>query len=404
MADHAELPTDRDAELRKLVSDTTALLFDGYLTDVEYQALTRDAEILFRWLFTLRTADSPADDRFDTYAFSWYGYVQVKTLQAAANLLGFYLHGQRKPAKARLLSEWLAPMSLGGGTNYLKVLLDNAESGHFRIDETLIRNTFDVNLAALGGLCFKVLEKLNRKLPVFQTGLAFARWAHSFGAPKYKIMEDLPETLKAYRTYCSAMENLAQAFHDWECELIANQGEENEWEDAKRMMEAMTADVPELHVLRKEEDPEPEPDVPDAGDGDTVTQRKSYHRFTLTKFFSGRLKVEDTQLARTYDIDARAAEAQKAIKILVKTYDAGTGQTLKKNKKWAGAFQNGRGDASRFYADEVFRLPKWNSEKKKYIGYAGVWRLWTDDELKLEPEERVEKFKKDNPKGYGTDR
>lgn len=98
----------------------------------------------------------------------------------------------------------------------------------------------------------------------------------------------------------------------------------------------------------------------------------------------------------------RGTSAFEAVRQLMNDYKAGQRQT-RNSTNWKGAFQDGenRGDAHRFMKEQVFRLPRWSTEKGRFIRgqFEGKWRLWTDDEMKLSEDERMRRFIDEHPRG-----
>ena len=120
-----------------------------------------------------------------------------------------------------------------------------------------------------------------------------------------------------------------------------------------------------------------------------------------TSRYEDRIVVEDTQNDLSYTIVRPSGNAAKAILTLIADYAAGNRQLHNSNRKLVGAFQSGRGDATRFRKEQVFMLPKWNTEKRRYVDgqYCGKWRLWTDAEMKLPSKRRLADHKKEFPGG-----
>jgi hypothetical protein len=90
---------------------------------------------------------------------------------------------------------------------------------------------------------------------------------------------------------------------------------------------------------------------------------------------------------------------------LIRDYAAGNRQVHDSSREWKGAFQPGRGDATRFKEEQIFMLPKWSAEKQRYLNgqYCGKWRLWTDEEMKLDPAKRLANYKAEFPHGQAWD-
>ena len=132
---------------------------------------------------------------------------------------------------------------------------------------------------------------------------------------------------------------------------------------------------------------------------------KEYRRFLVEEYSSAIVVIDNTPGKRKKSYRFRLNSwAHKAALKLIKYYDAGKEQLCNSNGKWRGAFQKRRGgkahdDAVRFYRDQVFKLPRWDSEKQQYMNnqYDGRWRLWTDDELLLPEHKRISDFKKSHP-------
>lgn len=124
-------------------------------------------------------------------------------------------------------------------------------------------------------------------------------------------------------------------------------------------------------------------------------------RFRISRY-DDRIVVEDTQNGLSYTITRPGGNAAKAIMTLIRDYAAGNRQLHDSSRAWVGAFQSGRGDATRFHKEQIFMLPKWCVEKQRYLDrqYYGKWRLWTDAEMKLAPAKRLAKHKTEFPKGY----
>ena len=138
------------------------------------------------------------------------------------------------------------------------------------------------------------------------------------------------------------------------------------------------------------------------GDGEPC-KVETYGRFRVERR-KGSLVVEDTAVAgKPYRIGRPDCTAARTALKLIRDYAAGNRQTARSRREWVGAFQAGRGDATRFYRDQVFKLPKWNGEKGRYMDgqFCGLWRIWTDEEMAMPERKRVESFKKEFPHGFG---
>jgi hypothetical protein len=119
-----------------------------------------------------------------------------------------------------------------------------------------------------------------------------------------------------------------------------------------------------------------------------------------------RLTVEDIQNKKRYEIGRADSNAAKAVLTLIRDYAAGNKQVHDSSRKWIGAFQPGRGGATEFYSDQVFKLPKWSIDKGRYLKrqHCGKWRLWTDEEMALSAAKRLEGHKAEFPRGYPWDK
>ena len=91
-----------------------------------------------------------------------------------------------------------------------------------------------------------------------------------------------------------------------------------------------------------------------------------FGRFRLYRTQSS-ITVEDTQNGKRYKIGRPGGNAAKAVMTLIRDYAAGNRQVHDSSREWKGAFQPGRGDATRFKEDQIFMLPKWNVEKQRYL-------------------------------------
>ena len=129
-------------------------------------------------------------------------------------------------------------------------------------------------------------------------------------------------------------------------------------------------------------------------------KEKEYGRFVV-KWYEAFAVISDVKHGKKPYRLRCAKAAFRAAMELIKDYATGTGQTRKGNGKWRGAFQKGRGDAHRFYLDQVFKRPRWSSEKRRYLTaqYDGHWRLWTDDEMYLPKAKRLKNYMKAHPNG-----
>ena len=154
----------------------------------------------------------------------------------------------------------------------------------------------------------------------------------------------------------------------------------------------------------KSEDVSPKKNVCDDNDGQCRTE--TFGRFKVCRQ-EGRMAVEDTQNKKRYEIGRLDSNAAKAVLTLIRDYAAGNKQVHDSSRKWIGAFQPGRGGATEFYSDQVFKLPKWSIDKGRYLKgqqYCGRWRLWTDEEMALSAAKRLEGHKAEFPRGYPWDK
>jgi hypothetical protein len=137
---------------------------------------------------------------------------------------------------------------------------------------------------------------------------------------------------------------------------------------------------------------------------------RQYRSETLGRFIvyrsESRLTVEDTQNKKRYEIGRSDSNAAKAAMTLIRDYAAGNKQVHDSSRKWNGAFQSGRGGATKFCQDQVFMLPKWSIDKGRYLErqYCGKWRLWTDEEMALSAAKRLEGHKAEFSRGYPWDK
>lgn len=404
-------------EYRRQVSGYTYLLMKGYLSHGEYKILSAAAEKIIRFIFGPKKSQVI---ELDEVGVVWHGFEMLQTMSQIEKLAGFYLQGKPRPAKGMLLSERVNPLALRGGDDMFETMHFNAEHGSLKIRCAPNHNPSGADITVLARLYFKTLMKLNRKLPIYDAELAFAEWARAFGSPlmgKDKS-ELIPGIVAAYKKYRAAMVELSRAFHNWEIDLIEANGEVNEAEDIDRMMSFMTADpdpadVPKDKAAAVENDPVPPPHQEEAPKNDAEKsddearplRTEQYHRFKVKWFESG-LMVTDTENFPTkpYFITPVDGNAAKAALALIRDYDAGNEQTHKSSRRWIGAFQSGRGDATRFRDDQIFKFPKWSAEKGRFLPnqYDGRWRLWTDDEMQLTEEKRLANFKAAHPRGYGA--
>ena len=136
-------------------------------------------------------------------------------------------------------------------------------------------------------------------------------------------------------------------------------------------------------------------------DNDGKCRTETFGRFKVYRY-EARIAIEDTQNKKRYEIGRPDGNAAKAAMTLIRDYAAGNNQVHKSSREWIGAFQAGRGEATRFREEQIFKLPKWNAEKVRYLDgqYCGKWRLWTDEEMKLSEAKRLENHKADFPHGY----
>ena len=144
----------------------------------------------------------------------------------------------------------------------------------------------------------------------------------------------------------------------------------------------------------------PSPSSPSVRD-ESPMRKETIGRFVVERSDT-MMRVKDTQIGERYEIGRPNGNAAKAIMVLIRDYAAGNRQLHDSSRKWVGAFQSGRGDASHFREEQIFMLPKWSAEKQRYVNgqYCGKWRLWTDDEMKLSPAKRLAKHKAEFPNGY----
>lgn len=425
MTDNHGNAIDWDNEYRRHLVKYTYLLLNGYLTHGEYKLLSAAAEKLIRHIFGPRA--SPVAE-VDEIGIAWHGFEMLQTMSRIEDLAGFYLQGKPKPAKGMLLSERVNPLALRGGDDMFETMHFNAEHGALKIKCAPNHNPSGADITVVARLYFKVLMKLNRKLPIYDAELAFAEWARAFGSPlmgKDKS-ELIPGIVASYKKYRASMIELSRAFHTWEVELIEANGEENEAEDIKRMMSILTADPDPADVPKGGASRTPPPtgdevaesDVGEVGRGvptrrdkensdsdERPSKSESFHRFKVEWFTSG-LKVTDMENFpnEPYFITPANGNAAKAALMLIRDYDAGNEQTHKSSRRWIGAFQSGRGAATRFRKEQIFKLPKWSAEKGHFLPnqFDGRWRLWTDKEMLLAEEERLANFKAAHPHGYGV--
>ena len=143
------------------------------------------------------------------------------------------------------------------------------------------------------------------------------------------------------------------------------------------------------------------PVVGEHEDAGRPSRVETFGRFTVRRY-EGRIVVKDTKNSKTYVIAKPTGNAAKAVMTLIRDYAAGNRQLHDSSRAWVGAFQSGRGDATRFREEQIFMLPKWSEEKQRYLDkqYCGKWRLWTDDEMKLKLAKRLANHKAEFPKGY----
>ena len=140
-------------------------------------------------------------------------------------------------------------------------------------------------------------------------------------------------------------------------------------------------------------------------DDDRQCRFETLGRFKVYRSES-RLTVEDIQNKKRYEIGRSDSNAAKAVLTLLRDYAAGNKQVHDSSRKWIGAFQPGRGGATEFYSDQVFKLPKWSVEKGRYLKgqHCGKLRLWTDEEMALSAAKRLEGHKAEFPRGYPWDK
>lgn len=403
---------DWEAECRRLISGLTTLDIKGIVSDGEYSTLKNATEGLVRFIFGPKT--SPIGE-LDELGMAWHGYYMIVTMATFEQVVGFYLKGEPWQDDKVFLSSRINPLYPRGGEDLFEAMHFNAERGALKITCTPKHNPWKTDISVVGRILFKVLSKINRRLPTFDAENAFSEWVRAFGNPL--IGKDrqalIPGIVAAYKNYREEMVELARAIHDWELKLIEENGEPTGPTEMERMIEFVQAGCPsgsdseESEVEAASEGrgvDDSEPEAQETVPGGEKCRVETFGRFRLYRTPSC-ITVEDTQNGKQYKIGRPGGNAAKAVMTLIRDYAAGNRQVHDSSREWKGAFQPGRGDATRFKEEQIFMLPKWNVEKQRYLNgqYCGKWRLWTDEEMKLDPEERLANYKAEFPHGQAWD-
>ena len=163
-------------------------------------------------------------------------------------------------------------------------------------------------------------------------------------------------------------------------------------------------------VVYQSEQSTPASPIPPAHEGNPGTSPKKdapgnpissrpYGRFTIQQYET-QLVVTDSILKYSLTVK-RGTNAEIAITRLIVAQDNGCDQITHSDPSWKGVFQKNRKYAP-FKDKEIFIVPRWCPEKRKYLlsQPSDRWRLWTDEELKMPKEQRIRKFIEEHPNGY----
>lgn len=132
------------------------------------------------------------------------------------------------------------------------------------------------------------------------------------------------------------------------------------------------------------------------------------NRTTIRRYETPR-SVKPRGLLDCYRIKTDS-RAYQIIFNLIKDYETDTRQLRRSGKDWPGAFQKRgnkqKSDANRFMGNEILRVPRWDAKKKEWdtTQYEGQWRIWTDEERKYSPDDRLAKFMREHPNGLAKRR